>query len=280
MPLANVAGRNVYYESYGDAPGNPLVLVMGMAGSCKGWLALQVPEFSDRHRTLIFENRGVGKSEDPGGPFTTADLADDLAGLLDALALERVDMLGVFMGGMTAQEFAIRHPDRLGRLILTGTYARPDAKRRLLLQTWQTLARAGAGPEVFLGERLLWTLQDETLEQSDLIEAMAASFPGDSPPISAEILIRQCDACLAHDSFDRLREIQHPTLILCGRQDQLTPPKLHRELADEIPNSRLVTLGYGAHLVLAESAERFNNTVLQFLAQEPQPSGDGERGRC
>jgi pimeloyl-ACP methyl ester carboxylesterase len=268
MPLASVAGRNVYYESYGNAPGNPLVLVMGMAGSCKGWLALQVPEFSDRHRTLIFENRGVGKSEDPGGPFTTADLADDLAGLLDALALERVDILGVFMGGMTAQEFAIRHPARLGRLILTGTYARPDAKRRLLLHTWQAMARAGAGPEVFLGERLLWTLQDETLEQSDLIEAMAASFPGDSPPISAEILIRQCDACLAHDSFDRLREIPHPTLILCGRQDQLTPPKLHRELADEIPNARLVTLGYGAHLVLAESAERFNQTVLQFLAEE------------
>ena len=179
-----------------------------------------------------------------------------------------VDVLGVFMGGMTAQEFALRHPDRLGRLILTGTYARPDAKRRLLLQTWQAMARAGAGPEIFLGERLLWTLQDETLEQSDLIEAMAASFPGDSPPISAEILIRQCDACLAHDCFDRLRDIPHRTLILCGRQDQLTPPKLHRELADEIPNARLVTLGYGAHLVLAESAERFNHTVLQFLAED------------
>ena len=62
MPLASVAGRNVYYEIYGEAPGNPLVLVMGMAGSCKGWLALQVPVFSDRHRTLIFENRGAAGS--------------------------------------------------------------------------------------------------------------------------------------------------------------------------------------------------------------------------
>ncbi len=267
MPLADVAGRKVYYESHGDAPGNPLVLVMGMAGSCRGWLALQVPEFSERHRTVIFENRGVGKSEDPGGAFTTADLADDLAGLLDALELERVDLLGLFMGGMTAQEFALRHPDRLDRLILTGTYARPDAKRRLLLETWQELARTGAGPKVFVSERLLWTLQDETLEQRDLIEAMAASFPGDSLPVTAEVLIRQCDACLSHDTFDRLRDITHPTLILCGRKDRLTPPKLHRELADEIPNSRLVTLGYGAHLVLAESAERFNYTVLQFLAE-------------
>ena len=64
MPLASVAGRNVYYESYGEAKGNPLVLVMGMAGSCKGWLALQVPEFSDRHRTLIFAfGIGAGVSE-------------------------------------------------------------------------------------------------------------------------------------------------------------------------------------------------------------------------
>jgi pimeloyl-ACP methyl ester carboxylesterase len=267
MPLADVAGRKVYYEVHGDAPGLPLFLVMGMAGSCKGWLALQVPEFCERHRTVIFENRGVGSSEDTGGPFTTADLADDLAGLLDFLEIEKADVLGVFMGGMTAQQFALRHPDRLEHLILTGTYARPDAKRRLLLQKWREMARAGVGPEVFVLERLLWTLQDETLEQSDLIDAMAESFPGDSPPISADLLIRQCDACLGHDTLDHLREIQHPTLILCGRHDQLTPPKLHREMADEIQNARLVTLGYGAHLVLAESAERFNHTVLQFLSE-------------
>jgi 3-oxoadipate enol-lactonase len=267
MPRTQVAGRQVYYEIHGDAPGEPLVLVMGMAGSCKGWLALQVPELAPQHRTVIFENRGVGESEDPGGPFTTADLADDLAGLLDALEIERADVLGASMGGMAAQEFALRHPQRLARLVLTGTYARPDAKRRLLLEKWREMARSGTSPEVFVRERLLWTLQDETLEQEDLIEAMAQSFPGSGLPISADLFIRQCDACLRHDTADRLRQIPHRTLVLCGRNDQLTPPKLHRELADEIPNARLVTLGYGAHLVLAESAQRFNQTVLQFLGE-------------
>jgi len=266
MAIAEVAGRKVYYESHGDAGGTPLVLVMGLAGSCKGWLALQVPELSPHHRTLIFDNRGVGESQDPGGPFTTAELADDLAGLLDALGIERVHLLGPFLGGMTAQQFALRHPDRLERLVLTGTYARPDAKRRLLLEKWREMARGDTSARVFVLERLLWTLQDETLEQSDLIEAMSASFPGDALPISPDLLARQCDACLAHDSFDRLHEIQHPTLVMCGRQDQLTPPKLHRELADEIPNARLTTLPYGAHLIQAESAERFNRSVLQFLA--------------
>ena len=80
MPLTNVSGRRVYYESHGSAADTPRVLVMGMAGSCKGWLALQVPELSLQHRTVIYENRCVGESEASGGPFTTADLADDLAG--------------------------------------------------------------------------------------------------------------------------------------------------------------------------------------------------------
>lgn len=267
MPLTDVAGRQVYYETHGDAEGEPLVLVMGMAGSCKGWLALQVPEFAPHHRTVIFENRGVGASQDPGGPFTTADLADDLAGLLDALRIPRAHVLGAFLGGMAAQEFALRHPQRLARLVLTGTYARPDAKRRLLLEKWREMARSGTSPEVFVRERLLWTLQDETLEQKDLIDAMAESFPGSGLPLTPDLFVRQCDASLRHDTVDRLRQIPHRTLLICGRHDQLTPPKLHRELADEIPHARLVTLSYGAHLILAESAQRFNQTVLQFLGE-------------
>ena len=267
MALATVAGRKVYYESHGSGPGHPLVLVMGLSGSCSGWNALQVPDFSPHHRVIIYDNRGVGESEDPGGPFTTAELADDLAGLLVALDIPRAHVLGAFLGGMTAQEFALRHPDRLDRLILVGTFARADAKRRLLLEKWREMARTGTDPAVFMRERLLWTLQDETLEQTDLVQAMAESFPGETLAMGPDLLARQCDACLGHDTFDRLRGIEHPTLVLCGRHDQLTPPKLHRELADELPNARLVTLGHGAHLVIAECAERFNATVLQFLAE-------------
>jgi len=267
MPIAKVDGRDVYYEIHGDAAGTPLVLVPGMAGSCRGWLALQVPEFAPKHRTLIYEARGVGASSDPGVPFSTADLADDLAGLLDAVGIERAHVLGAFLGGMTAQQFALRHPDRLARLVLVGTFARPDAKRRMLLEKWRAMAQAGTTQDIFVRERLLWTLQDETLEQTDLIDAMSASFPAEGPPVGPELLARQCDACLGHDTFDELREIQAPTLVACGRHDQLTPPKLHRELADELPHAQLVTFSYGAHLVMAESAERLNATVLQFLGE-------------
>jgi pimeloyl-ACP methyl ester carboxylesterase len=277
MALAEVAGRKVYYEIHGDAPGEPLVLVMGMGGSCTGWLALQVPEFRQRHRTIIYENRGVGESEDPGGPFSTADLADDLAGLLDALEVPRAHVLGAFLGGMTAQQLALRHPARVRRLVLVGTYARPDARRRLLLEKWRAMALADTPASVFVRERLLWTLQDETLEQRDLVDAMASSFPGSGLPIDPRLFARQCEAGLGHDVYDRLREIPHPTLVMCGRHDQLTPPKLHRELADELPDARLVTLPYGAHLVFAEAAQRLNRTVLEFLAEDEERRDRGQK---
>ena len=140
MPHATVQGRRIYHEIHGDHSGVPLVLITGMGGSCRGWLPLQVPDFSKQHRTLIFDHRGVGGSEDPGGDLSTALLADDTAALLDALEVERADVLGAFMGGMVAQQLALRHPDRVERLVLVGTYARPDAKRRLLLQQWRELA--------------------------------------------------------------------------------------------------------------------------------------------
>ena len=147
MPHAVVQGRKLYYEIHGESEGTPLLLVMGMGGSCRGWRPLQVPEFSTEHRCVIFDHRGVGGSEDPGGPFTIADCADDAIGLLDYLEIECVDVLGVFMGGMVAQEMALRNSDRVRRLVLSGTFARPDAKRRMLLELWRDLSLGGASIE-------------------------------------------------------------------------------------------------------------------------------------
>jgi pimeloyl-ACP methyl ester carboxylesterase len=268
MPHIGVGSHKVYYEIHGEHAGIPLLLVMGMGGSCRGWLPLQIPAFSQERRTLTFDHRGVGGSEDPGGPFSTAQFADDAAGLLDALEIEQADVLGVFMGGMVAQEMALRHPDRVARLVLTGTFARPDAKRRLLLEHWRDLARSGASVEVLIRERLLWTLLDETLEQTDLIQSMIEFFTRDGLPLSEDVFARQCDACLGHDTADRLGEIRHRTLVLCGEQDRLTPLSLHRQLTEAIPDAHLVAISYGAHVVMVESAEHFNRIVLQFIAED------------
>lgn len=267
MAEVSVRGRKVFYETHGEHGGDPLLLVIGMGGSCRGWLPLQIPEFSQSRRCVIFDHRGVGGSEDPGGDFSTAVLADDTVDLLDSLSIERADVLGVFMGGMVAQEIALRHPDRVGRLVLTGTFARPDAKRRLLLKHWRELALNGASVDFLIRERLLWTLMDETLELTDLIDSMIEFFTREGTPLSADVFARQCEACLQHDAFDRLEEIRQRVLVICGEHDRLTPAVHHREIAETIPDAHLVTIGSGAHLVMLETAEHFNRIVLQFLSE-------------
>jgi pimeloyl-ACP methyl ester carboxylesterase len=267
VPHAIVQGRKLYYELHGQHPGPPFVLAMGIGGSCRGWLPLQVPEFSRERAVLIFDYPGVGGSEDRPGAFRTADLADTLAALLDALEIERADVGGAFMGGMVAQELALRHPQRVERLVLMGSYARPDAKRRLLLEQWRELSRIDAPLSVMIRDRLLWTAHDDTIAQTDLIDSMIEFFTRDGAPLSAELFARQCSACLEHDTLARLGEIRQPTLVLSGAHDLLTPPKLQRELAAGIRDHRLVSIPSGAHLVMVEAAETWNRAVLQFLSE-------------
>ena len=267
MPHAIVQGRKLSYELHGDHEGPPLVLATGCGGASRGWLVLQVPEFSKQRRTLIFDYPGVGESEPCAGGFSTADLADTTAALLDALDIEQADVLGPFMGGMVAQQLALRHAERVRRLILVGTYARPDAKRRLLLRQWHDIAASDAPGEVQVRDRLLWTLSRETFEQQDIIEAMLKSVTRDGPPMSAGVFQQQCEASAGHDLLDELHHVAHSTLVVGGRKDRLTPPHLHRQLADALPNARLVTFQFAAHLVMMEAAQAFNQTVLDFVAE-------------
>jgi aminoacrylate hydrolase len=94
---------------------------------------------------------------------------------------------------------------------------------------------------------------------------MIEYFTRDGMPITEDVFVRQCEACLGHDTADRVGEIRHPTLIVCGEQDRLTPISLHRQLAEAIPDAHLVAISYGAHMVMVESAEHFNRIVLQFV---------------
>ena len=268
MALANLSGRNLYYECHGDLEagrGRPLLLIMGMAGSCRGWLPLQMPDFAEKRSVIIFDHRGVGQSEDTGEPFTTRDLARDAVELLDELGVEQADVLGPFMGGMAAQELALMAPERVGRLVLVGTYARPDKKRLMLLRHWSELAEGGLSAETFIFNRLLWTLHEDTIEQSELLQAMTDFYRKEGAPYSADLFVRQCRACAEHDTHSRVSGAGGPTLLISGRNDILTPPKFHRELHALLPDSRLISMNYGGHLVMVESAQRFNQLVLQFL---------------
>jgi pimeloyl-ACP methyl ester carboxylesterase len=279
MPTFRTRGFGIHYEVHGDGPRLPLLLVMGMGGTCQGWLSVTVPDVIKTGRPcVIFDNRGAGQSEDPGGPFTTSEMSADAHALLDHLGIARAHVLGGFLGGMIAQELALAHPQRVASLILAGTYARADAKRRLVLDLWKTMVELKVPAELRIKQRLIWTLGDATMEQEDLIEAMWRFYLRDDAPMEDRVFVRQAEACIAHDALERIDKIAAATLVVCGEGDILTPPVLARELVSRIKDSRLVLLPNAGHLVAAELAPRFNRLVNRFLAE--QELVEAERGQA
>ncbi len=267
MPTFRSRGFEIYYETHGGGDGVPLLLIMGMGGTCQGWLVLHVPELSKERTNIIFDNRGAGRSEDPGTAFTTRDMAEDTVALLDELGIDRAHVLGGFLGGMVAQEIALEHPERVQSLILAGTFARADAKRRMVLELWQGMAEHELPAELRIKDRLCWTLSDATLQHEDLVDAMWRFYLEDDAALEDRVFVRQVAACLAHDTQKRLGEIRAPTLVVYGEHDALTPEHLQRELAEGIPGARLVQIPGAGHLVVAEMAPRFNGLVVRFTAE-------------
>ena len=271
MPSFDARGFELYYETHGGGDGLPVVLIMGVGGSCAGWGVVTVPELGRDRTNVIFDNRGAGRSGDPGADFTTRDLAEDTLAVLDQLEIPRAHVLGGFLGGMVAQELALAHPERVQTLTLVGTCGRIDTKRRMLLEIWQELAQAAVPLETRIKNRLVWTLHDLTFKQEDLVERMLRFYREDDAPMEDRVFVRQIQAVLEHDTLDRVERLGMPTLVVCGEQDILTPLHLHRQLANRIPNSRLVQIPGAGHLVAAEMAPRFNRLVNRFLLEYDKP---------
>ena len=196
-------------------------------------------------------------------------MADDLAGLLDALGIQRSHLLGLSMGGMIALEFALRHPDRLDRLVLTGTGAAPARSAVDPIQIWSWVKANDATGEVFGGQQFASLFSTAFLRNHQAVRDTAELLAGNPYPMSPEAYGRQADAYRHFDALDRLPRITAPTLVVVGEQDLLTPPWVVREVAEAIPGARFeVIRGNGSsHLVPLERPDDFNRLVLNFLGR-------------
>ena len=264
MPHTQVNGVRLFYQETGAPDAPPLVLIMGWGGDHTAW-ALQAPAFAAEHRVIALDNRGAGQSDVPEAPYTIPGMAVDVVGLMDALEIRRAHICGASMGGMIAQELALRHPDRVRTLGLHCTTAGVDAYGGFLIDTLVAV-KARGDREENVRAVMPWILCRKTMvERPEFIRfwiERALAYPY---PIGLEGLSRQADAIRGHDTAARLGEIRVPTLITTGTEDILVPPVSSRDLHARIPGSELATIEDAGHLHFIEQASLFNGTCLEFL---------------
>jgi pimeloyl-ACP methyl ester carboxylesterase len=275
MSTAQINGIEVYYEEQGS--GDPLLLIMGLAADSLAWM-FQLPDFAKHHRTIVFDNRGVGRSGKPAGPYSIAQMADDALGVLDALDIKRAHVVGVSMGGMIAQELAIRHPERVRGLVLACTYSKPDAaiERQLVSSLSAFGGTRGPNGEIQVDvskldpmmffQHLLPNVFNAQFIMTELPKLMQVFSGALQYGFSMDAILAQVGATQGHDSLARLGQIKAPTLVLTGDSDLLIPCACSDVIAEKIPGAKLVKIPGGSHGFNFETPDVFNKAVLDFLA--------------
>lgn len=277
-------GIRLRYDVAGSRTALPLLMIQGLGADSRGWIR-QRRHFARRYRVITFDNRGVGRSDKPFGPYDLERMALDAVEVLDAAGVGSAHVMGASMGGVIAQIVAVRHPERVRSLVLACTACRHQPWRRELLTEWAELAR-DRGMRAFAAENLRWLVGPRSLRRFwPAFNALSPVFI--SAPQHA--FIAQVRAILAMDDAMRLElpTIAAPTLVIVGSQDILTPQADSEELAELIPGAELAIVRGGAHGFMIEAAGPFNTVVGEFLDRvehadggDPSPPSpvDADRG--
>lgn len=263
MPTVEANGQSLYYEVHGE--GEPLLCVMGLASDTLAW-ALQVPVFAGRHRTVVFDNRDVGRSSMADGPYGLTDMAGDALALADTLELESFHLLGVSMGGAIAQELALTAPERVRTVTLAVTWVSGGAYARELSRVWATRVRK-LSREEHVNELMLLTLSERFYENPEAVAFVRRMMLSNPHPQRPEAFARQLDASSRHDTRDRLGSLSLPVHVIGAEHDILVPVWKSRELVELIPGAELSVVEAAPHSVNLERADEFNRAVLEFIGE-------------
>lgn len=241
--------------------GAPLLLVHGLGYARWGWAPV-VDGLGESFTVVSCDNRGVGASDAPPGPYTVRELAEDAVAVLDDAGLDRAHVVGTSLGGMVAQEVALEWPERVDRLVLACTtpgvsgYTMPEQTVRLLLKV----------PTMPVEERLKRLVENALADPADpaLVERIIAhrlASPQDPAAWQA-----QAAAGMSFDALGRLERITAPTLVLQGTADVVVDPRNADVLATRIPEAHVELFPGTGHLFFWEQPERFVQVVSDFLA--------------
>jgi pimeloyl-ACP methyl ester carboxylesterase len=244
--------------------GDPVLLIHGLGYARWGWEPV-LPGLTERFEVLLFDNRGIGESDAPPGPYTAAEMAADAIQVLDEVGVDRAHVIGTSLGGMVAQELALAHPERVDRLVLACTtpggpraQPMPDVTVRLISEA------AGLEPAVALRRFVENALAPGTVaERPELVERIMEHRlrTGQDPAAWAA----QAAAGATFDAYDRLRALDTPVLVQHGSEDLVVDPRNGELLADLLPDAQLERFDGCGHLFFWEEPERCVSSVAAFL---------------
>jgi pimeloyl-ACP methyl ester carboxylesterase len=254
VPHTTVNGRELFHLRRGT--GEPLLLIQGMSGTHASWGEPLLSELERSFDLVAYDHRGIGRSAPHRDPFTIADLADDAAGLLDALGWDSAHVMGISMGGMVAQELALRRPARLRTLTLGCTYC--GGPRGLLAQE-AVVRRLGAA--MLSGDTELAIRTSYEVNVSAAYAAQASNYAAfhtmaTSVPAPVPVILLQMQAIAGHDTSERLPALAVPTLVVGGDEDQMLPVANGRLIASLVPGARLEELPGVGHMFWWEQPQR------------------------
>jgi aminoacrylate hydrolase len=242
--------------------GEPLLFIVGLGGRAEFW-GNQFKLFAKSREVISFDHRGTGRSARYDGAYSVALMAEDTVRLMDALGLERIDIVGHSMGGAIAQHIALHHPSRVRKLVLSASWAGPEPVflelfklRRMVLEK--------IGPEAYLLQGTLlsnpgWWLQKNFGNAEQWMAERMKAFAG------VAVEMGRMAAVMSHNLRDRVGSITAQTMVICARDDSITPLGLSEELATLIPGAALNVLPAGGHFCPITVTSDYNRKLARFL---------------
>lgn len=264
MPQITANNINIHYTEQGT--GEPLILIMGITAPGAVWEA-HAEEYSKHFRCIMPDNRGVGLTDKPEGPYTSEIMADDYAALMDELGIEKARVVGCSMGSIIAQQLMLRHPDKVTSAILMCPWASTDNYAKFIFDHMVTCkARLTPGEFMHWLQTLIFTKPffDDPETYPSLAEGQAAANLDPNPqPLHG--LAAQAEACKDHDTVDQLKNITQPCLIIDGENDIFTPRWMAEEVANGIPNAETHFYPNAGHAFHFEHLNDFNQRTTNWL---------------
>lgn len=260
MPYANVNGIQLYYELHGPEDADVIVLSNGVLMSTASW-AYQTMELKKYFRILLYDCRGMWKSDHPQESYSMEQHADDLKGLLDHLKINQAHIAGISYGSEVSMMFAILYPDRTKSLIVADGVSQVDPLLRAFCQTWASAAGL-KNPKLLLETtKPLNFSEDYIIKNRELLDSLEAKYE----QLDFEAFQRLVDSFFNLNITDRLKEIKAPALVFVGEDDLLKTPAYSERIYREIPNAEYVILPGAAHATCLEKPGEFNTLILGFV---------------